>query len=76
MILELHEGVKVLEKNSTFFGSCCHILMIITQDEKCHNDGVARPPIRDNDHKRKRNIRDTQRYKKYRVYQVKCNITK
>ena len=23
--------------------------MVITQDKKCHNDGVARPPIRDND---------------------------
>ena len=23
--------------------------MVITQDENCHNDGVARPPIRDND---------------------------
>ena len=24
--------------------------MVITQDENCHNDGVARPPILDNDH--------------------------
>ena len=27
--------------------------MVITQDENCHNHGVARPPIRDNDLKRK-----------------------
>ena len=26
-----------------------YILMVFSQNEKCQNDGVARPPIRDND---------------------------
>ena len=25
------------------------MMMVLIQSEKCHNDGVSRPPIRDND---------------------------